>query len=71
MEVGHTQLVWWGLRAWPWRAAALGPYPERGRAMGTVYRWRILLGPLEVRRWAEASMCSWFRSRRTRECLKP
>ena len=40
------QFVWWGLRD-EWHLAF--DRPEGGLA--SIYRWRLFLGPLEVRRW--------------------
>ncbi len=56
MNFGRYQLVWWGppLR---WRLpvlGSLGPFPGRGEHVGCIYRWRVLLGWLEIRRWGEA-----------------
>lgn len=50
-ESSRFLLVW----HWPpssWRLGSRGPFPFRGGQRGLVFRWRICLGPLEIRRWA-------------------
>lgn len=54
MSLGRYQIVLHLSDAWPWRLEALGPYPERGPALGGIFRWRILIGPLEIRKWSVA-----------------
>lgn len=46
-----VQFVWWGRIVWP-VVYLLGPYPKDGVNRGAIYRWRLVLGPLEIRRWA-------------------
>ena len=62
MNLGKIQLVWWwGMwwRIWPdW----MGPWPYSpgvGRIIGSgrpfhgcIYRWRVRIWMLEIRRWA-------------------
>ena len=49
------QFVWW----WRWHnlvrpwVRLVGPYPVDGPHRGAIYRWRVVLWTLEVRRWAE------------------
>ena len=46
MNSGQYQFVWW----WPeWKGIGLQRYTG---AWGTVYRWSLWLGIVEVRRWA-------------------
>jgi hypothetical protein len=50
--MSRFQLVWWP-RAWAlWRG---GPQPNRpGKPEhGRIYRWRIQIGPLEIRRFGK------------------
>ena len=57
MTAGRFQFVWWGWRyaCKPPMFAFLGEWPEGPRDdgyAGCVYEWRLVLGPLEIRRWA-------------------
>jgi hypothetical protein len=50
--VGTLQFIWWGGDYFAFRR--LGPWPTDGINRGAVYRWRVLFGPLEVRRFNAA-----------------
>ncbi len=41
---------WWHPKRWRLQLRFL-PYPETGANKGYLYKWRIQLGPLEIRRW--------------------
>jgi hypothetical protein len=45
------QFIWWGFGPRHWRLRMAGPYPSCGKAYGSIYRWRLLIGPFEIRRW--------------------
>jgi len=51
------QLVWWwkykGFKALLRLPFSVGPYPQRGCYAGSIYKWRVVVGPLEIRRWAD------------------
>lgn len=51
---GRFQFVWWGGDGW-WGSA---PYPADGPNRGRIYRWRLGLGPIEVRAWAPREVAS-------------
>jgi hypothetical protein len=44
-QARQYQLVWWGLRSW--RFGIVVPKDS----LRLVYRWRIRVGPLEIRKW--------------------
>jgi hypothetical protein len=50
--VKRYQVVWWGLSYWPWRFGRAGAGPYRDAMENAIYRWRFVLGPVEIRRWA-------------------
>ena len=45
------QFVWWWDRFL--LPKNLGPWPARSEIRGCVYKWRFVIGPLEIRRWAD------------------
>ncbi len=47
MNTGRFQLVWW----WPaWQGVK---FLRRTDSLRVIYRWHLVLGFVEVRRWAE------------------
>ena len=44
------QFIWHGDWNWP---RNIGPFPPRGPMIGGIFKWRFVIGPLEVRRWSE------------------
>lgn len=46
-EKRRYQFIWWGLGMW---------YPPKliryNGGLARIYRWSLLFGPIEVRRWA-------------------
>jgi len=50
-ERGKYQVLWhWSDWSLPRNC---GSYPKDGKFNGCIYRWIFLIGPLEIRRWAE------------------
>lgn len=47
----HIQFVWWWRQWWKLWPRSVGPYPISGPHKGVIYRWRIIIGPLEIRQW--------------------
>jgi hypothetical protein len=48
LNLGRYQFVLW--RRWWWPLVRnIGPYPSSGKNRGALYRWRVLVGPLEIR----------------------
>ena len=44
------QFVWWW-SPWDWGITWFRPFPEGGPNDGSIYKWCLQIGPLEIRRW--------------------
>jgi hypothetical protein len=42
----------WTLDQWS-LPSNLGAYPKNGKFAGSIYKWVVVIGPLEIRRWAD------------------
>jgi len=50
--IGNLQFIWWGFPLRLWRLKTFGPFPSVGPSRGSIYRWQLMLGPVEIRRWS-------------------
>lgn len=49
-RIGRLHLVWHHNANMRWQN--IGPWPMHGERRGEVFRWRVRIGPLELRWWA-------------------
>lgn len=47
--MSKMQTIWWGGYPWTWKIS----FSRWEGVMSAIYRWSLVVGPVEVRRWTK------------------